>query len=74
MSQKEKKQEKLKEPPMMHRAQIQGRCNLQLAGSKDGNRDRTQWMTEWLQTGSSLALHYQYHYGEKGDRANASGR
>jgi CRISPR-associated protein Cmr6 len=35
----------LQEPPMMYRAQIQGRCNLQFAGE---NADLDEWKQQWL--------------------------
>jgi len=45
-------QQHLIEPPMMYRAQIQGRCNLQFAGK---NTDLEKWQREWL----SLNNRYQ---------------
>jgi CRISPR-associated protein Cmr6 len=60
----------LREPPMMYRAQVQGRCNLQFAGDKGDNLDRNQWMKEWKQT-QNVQPRYQYRYEEEGDRENA---
>jgi len=58
-------------PPMMYRAQVQGRCNLQFAGDKGNNEDRKKWINEWLQTDSSSTPRYQYSYEKGSDRANA---
>lgn len=59
----------LREPPMMYRAQVQGRCNLQFAGDRGNNPDRNKWMEEWKQT-QSMQPRYQYRYEENGDREN----
>jgi CRISPR-associated protein Cmr6 len=58
----------LQEPPMMYRAQVQGRCNLQFAGDKGKNPDRTQWMQEWLQSGNSREPRYRHSYEADGDK------
>jgi len=63
----------LAEPPMMYRAQVQGRCNLQFAGDRGDNPDRTQWMQEWLLSGGNLTSpKYQYDYESTGDKTKAS--
>ncbi|WP_083887216.1 RAMP superfamily CRISPR-associated protein [Nodosilinea nodulosa] len=60
--------EGLREPPMMYRAQVKERCNLQFAGDKGKNPHRTQWMKEWLQSSSTLDPKYKYVYEEGGDK------
>jgi CRISPR-associated protein Cmr6 len=59
-------QNTLQGPPMMYRAQVQGRCNLQFVGDRDGNPNRTQWMEEWRQSTSSPR--YCYQYESEGDK------
>lgn len=61
--------------PMMYRAQVQGRCNLQYAG--DGKNslgsDLEKWKTEWVQPQRNQEPSYQYHYDElDGDHPNQS--
>jgi CRISPR-associated protein Cmr6 len=48
-------------PPMMYRAQVVGRCNLQFAGDDD-NLER--WKKEWIlpQQKENHQPSYQYHY------------
>ena len=48
------------EPPMMYRAQIQGRCDLQFGGE---SHDRRQWLRQWIRPYSlDYKPSYQYKY------------
>jgi CRISPR-associated protein Cmr6 len=47
------------EPPMMYRAQIQGRCNLQFAGD---NNNLDQWKEEWTLPQRDKKPSHQYEY------------
>jgi CRISPR-associated protein Cmr6 len=47
------------EPPMMYRAQIQGRCNLQFAGD---NSNLDQWKKEWTLPQRDRKPSHQYEY------------
>ena len=52
----------LNEPPMMYRAQVQGRCNLQFGGE---NSDRQKWTREWIlaqSQNSNFKPSHQYIY------------
>jgi CRISPR-associated protein Cmr6 len=48
--------------PMMYRAQIRGRCNLQYAGD---NKDRDQWVKEWTRLTSEQQPCYQHEEPSK---------
>lgn len=50
---------KQNEPPMMYRAQLQGRCNLQFAGD---NRDLKKWQEEWALPQHDRKPSHQYEY------------
>ncbi|MCT7993375.1 hypothetical protein [Laspinema olomoucense] len=43
--------------PMMYRAQVQGRCNLQFAGD---NKDLNRWTEEWVYPKDDKSPTYQY--------------
>jgi CRISPR-associated protein Cmr6 len=47
--------------PMMYRAQVDGRCCLQYAGS---NLHRSQWVQEWVRPKPNLEPCYQYNESE----------
>jgi CRISPR-associated protein Cmr6 len=50
--------------PMMYRAQIKGRCNLQFAGN---NQDLDNWLREWIsQTSNNEPATYQHWLPEEG--------
>ncbi|MEH2154959.1 RAMP superfamily CRISPR-associated protein [Nostoc sp.] len=50
---------KKNEPPMMYRAQVQGRCNLQFAGD---NSNLEKWKEEWTLPQRDRKPSHQYEY------------
>jgi len=51
--------------PMMYRAQVQGRCNLQYAGGNNlQGSDLEKWKTEWVRPQRNQEPSYQYQYDD----------